>query len=443
MIRIEKSDNFILIIFSILICYLTKDMYMFNTSDFLRTTSGILDTIPNFDSNLSLNYKILDDIQPFYKSYYKSSFTLIVYLYSVAISLITDYFDMRIYSAIFKTIYIFSLFYLFIYTTKIKSRLSIILFISLCTLMISSSNISMFSSFYQEQVVLVFLPLLILCLRIRSKHGYLMCFVCYTIISCSKSQMFYLPIIMLAYFIVYDRKRVVLNVSFCLISFIISTSCVIYSSGTIKTNQYHSTYFGTYLYIKENNLELPNGIDKNCIGIDAWGNKFNYLYGAENTEIGESCITKNNNETFKNTLVFFLKNPINLIKLPFDKGITTQLTEDYFHVYKYLKLIINSDSFTGSITKLKDFVFGKIRFPTCMLVMIASLFFIKKRFSGQLFIISSFATSQFYVSFFGEGYRDLNKHIFTMNYSFDLIVFLLLCYILSKIPYINTRIASN
>lgn len=443
MVKIDKIDKVILIIFSILVCYITKDMYMFNTSDFLRVTSGILDTIPNFDFNLSLNYKFLDNIQPFYRAYYKSSFTLIIYIYSVAISLITDYFDMRIYSAIFKTIYIFSLFYLFIYTTKKKSRLNVLLFILLCTLMISSSNISMFSSFYQEQVVLIFLPLLTLCLRIRSKYGYLMCFLCYTVISCSKSQMFYLPLIMLGYFIVYDRNRLMLNVSFCLISILIAILCVIFSNGTIKHNQYHSTYFGTYLYIKENNLEMPNGIDKNCIGIDAWGNKFNLADGAENTNLGESCIIKNNNETFKNTIFFFLKNPINLIKLPFDKGIATQLTEDYFHVYKNLKLIVNSDSFTGAITEIKEFVFGKFRFPICMLVMIASLFFIKNKFSGQLFIISSFAISQFYVSFFGEGYRDLNKHIFTMNYSFDLIIFLLLCYILSKITYPNTRIASN
>jgi TM2 domain-containing membrane protein YozV len=49
----------------------------------------------------------------------------------------------------------------------------------------------------------------------------------------------------------------------------------------------------------------------------------------------------------------------------------------------------------------------------------------KKTYSGLLFFISAFGVSQFYISFFGEGYRDLAKHLFPMNFSFDLILFVI------------------
>lgn len=125
----RKISLFLVVAFSFFVCAITKDMYLFNTSDFYRATEGIMNAIPTFDFNLSLNYRILDKIQPFYMSYYKSSFSLIIYIYASVISTITNYFDMRIYSAIFKITYILSLYYLYNTFCKRDRLIGVFLFL--------------------------------------------------------------------------------------------------------------------------------------------------------------------------------------------------------------------------------------------------------------------------------------------------------------------------
>ena len=65
--------------------------------------------------------------------------------------------------------------------------------------------------------------------------------------------------------------------------------------------------------------------------------------------------------------------------------------------------------------------------PISFIMMIVSIVFYKRRFSASLFALSVFSISQFYMSFLGEGYRDLNKHLFSMNFSFDLSLYLIGC----------------
>ncbi|EFA4734663.1 hypothetical protein [Escherichia coli] len=429
----RKISLFLVVAFSFFVCAITKDMYLFNTSDFYRATEGIMNAIPTFDFNLSLNYRILDKIQPFYMSYYKSSFSLIIYIYASVISTITNYFDMRIYSAIFKITYILSLYYLYNTFCKRDRLIGVFLFLFICLPMISSSNISMFTSFYQEQVILISLPLLLIALRSDFKYRLIVCFACYTVISCGKAQFFYMPLIMFAYFVIFERKHLLTNAFLCGFSLCLAILCIMSTSDTTQYNKYHANYFGSYLYMKNNNIDIPSYVDKKCIGIDSWGNEFDFKEGASYTKIGEACRLNNNDENFLNVLSFFVKNPVSLIRLPYDKGVQTQLTEDYFHVFKGLKLIRNADNLTGLLTSAKNFAFEKVRFTVCLIGLIASIILYKAGLSKYIFIISSFGVSQFYISFFGEGYRDLNKHIFPMNFSFDLLLFFVMCYVAGRI----------
>lgn len=121
-------------------------------------------------------------------------------------------------------------------------------------------------------------------------------------------------------------------------------------------------------------------------------------------------------------ITFFIKNPQIIFTLPFDKGISTQLSENYFHVYFGYKIIANNTGVLADLTRIKDFLFDGSRLPVLFLVLPLSILFRKKRTSGAHFILASFAITQFYISFIGEGYRDLSKHLFAMNFAFDLMV---------------------
>lgn len=429
----SKSRKIMVLLFAFIISSLTKDMFLFNTSDFYRSTEGIMEAIPTFDFNLSLNYKLLDTFIPFYNSYYKSSFSMLIYIYSVIISTITNTFDMRIYAFIFKVIYVFCLYSLFCLTCKNHKKQIFFLFFAICIPMISSSNIGMFSSLYQEQVVLFSLPLTIVFLMKDGWVGILGVFVFSSIIACSKGQFFYFPLLAAVYYLIYSREFLVQKILMCLISLSLSLLCIYSTADTSQYNKYHSTYFGVYELMHLNNMEIPEGVDKNCVGVDSWGKRFDLMEGATYTEIDEKCRLKHLDVKFQDSLYWFLKNPLHILTLPFDKGVRTQLSEDYFHVFKSLKLARNDDNFTKQVTLIKDYIFKEVRFSILSIFLLLSLILFRAKESGFVFLISSFGVSQLYISFLGEGYRDMAKHLFAMNFSFDLLVFLSLCFIINKI----------
>lgn len=133
--------------------------------------------------------------------------------------------------------------------------------------------------------------------------------------------------------------------------------------------------------------------------------------------------------------LFFLKNPSLLITLPYDKGIRQQYTENYIHVYNSFLLIENNSGLLYDITKIKDFLFKEIRFSALLLAFFSSFFLRNKKVRGVIFFLSAFGTSQLYISFLGEGYRDLSKHLFGMNISFDLLLFTVICILSNRLQY--------
>ncbi|MBD4744951.1 hypothetical protein GUG21_15685, partial [Xanthomonas citri pv. citri] len=80
----------------------------------------------------------------------------------------------------------------------------------------------------------------------------------------------------------------------------------------------------------------------------------------------------------------------------------------------------------------KDNIFKNIRFISLLLFFIASIFIRNNKIKASLFVVSLFGISQFYVSFFGEGYRDLSKHLFGMYFSFDLCLYITVVFLIYK-----------
>jgi hypothetical protein len=347
------TDRIFLIIFSIVLIFISRDIYMINTGDFSRVTSTLIEEVPSWSSDLTLNYKLQSPLSWLSHYKYKSSYSFIVYFYSLFLSIFTNYFDMRLFSAIQKLLYMFLLFVWFKAISKLEGNHKYIIFMISMLPLISSSNIAAFSSFYQEAICLIFIPALLVSITKNSGKYYLLYTASLIAISCSKSQYFYLPIIGFAYFLIFNRERLKIKFALTLAALFMSIICMSSSGYDVKCNRYHSLYFGVYLYESRNNIKLPRSAIVECIGHDAWGNKFDIEKGAVATNIGSSCMDKAGVRSFSRTLTELVKHPSIIFKLPFDEGVREQLTENYFHVGKDGKMIVNNVGFLSKITSVK------------------------------------------------------------------------------------------
>lgn len=423
---INKINYLIVAFFATAICYLSWDIYLINSGDFNRAIVPFLEGVKAFTKNIPLVHPLREHFDPITAYGYKSSYSFIIYAYACVLSIFTSTFDIRVLGSLLKVVYVFSLYILFSNFIGRKEFIYTGLFIVASSILASSSNLAFFNSFYQEQVLLVCLPLICAYIPRNDNKALVITTIAMVVAASSKSQFFYLPALVFAMYVIFNRDRIRLKAICCAVSLFLSMACVFGSSGATVFNKYHANYFGVFEYAKNNGAEIPEGVDYDCIGIDAWGNRFNISNGSERTKIGMDCYNRNSDYGFKNVLTWVASNPSFLVKMPYDEGVANQLTENYFHVYKSLRLIVNDTGILSSITKAKDYLFERVKFTTLLITMIISLLLFKSRHSGVFFFISSFGISQMYVAFLGEGYRDLDKHLFGMNLSFDLVVFLLI-----------------
>lgn len=436
-----RLNAWFIIIVAMIVIATTKNVYMINTGDFHRAIFPFMSPIPSFQHNMDLKYHLYDEFWGISKFTYMSTYSYILYFTGEVFKLLTDQLDARILSAIIKTIYIAILFSLYV---KLQSdrisyldyAVALLLIIFLC----SSSNIAFFPSFYQEQVVLVFLPIMAMCL-VRRENTLLtttLFVVSAFIIGGSKSQFFYMPLLSMIFvfhFIKY-RKLALLAL---LIAQIACVFFVMNSSDATNFNKYHSAYYGVYAYEKMNGIELPDGVDEKCIGIDAWGGQLDKEKGSHRSTLGKSCYENNKNVSFIDSVREYIKHPSIIFMLPFDDVVKDNLVTDYIHVAKTIKVIVDDKvTWSTQLTHLKDRFFGNLRMFIMVLILTAFIVCKKTRsISMPLAIVTIFGISQFYISFIGEGYRDLSKHLFGLSFSFDMVVFLSissLIYILKRKP---------
>ncbi|ELY5854387.1 glycan biosynthesis hexose transferase WsfD [Cronobacter malonaticus] len=423
-----RLNAWILIIFAIIVTATTKNVYMINTGDFHRAIFPFMPPIPSFQHSMDLKYHLYDEFWGVSKYTYMSTYSYILYFTGEVFKLFTDQLDARILSVVLKSLYIVILFSVYVklqrgHISYVDYAIALILIVFLC----SSSNIAFFPSFYQEQVVLVFLPLMAMCL-VRRENTLLttaLFVISAFVIGGSKSQFFYMPLLSMPFVFHFINYRK-LALAGLLISQVACVFFVINSSDATNFNKYHSAYYGVYAYEKMNGIDLPGGVDEKCIGIDAWGGQLDKENGSHRSVLGKSCYENNKNVSFMDSIREYIKHPSIIFKLPFDDVVKDNLVTDYIHVAKTIKVIVD-DKITWStqLTHMKDRVFGNLRMLIMILILTAFLVFRKARsMSMPLVIVTLFGISQFYISFIGEGYRDLSKHLFGLAFSFDMVVFL-------------------
>lgn len=428
------TKSLVALVLALLVAFTSASLIMMNTGDYSRAVFPFIENIPTFTFNIPFSHPLKETFEPISSYDYKSSYSLIVYAYASIIHLFSNNFSIVVYSSIFKFFYVIIISLLFFKVSELEDKRFLFISYLLCiTPLISSSNLAFFGSFYQEQVILIFFPLLLLTVNKRTTESYLTTFICITIIACSKGQFFYFPAIVFFYYLIYERKGMFLKIPLVAISLALSLLCMMFTTSTVAYNKYHSVYFGVYEYERINGIDLPEKADKNCVGIDFSGNRFDLKLGVIATKVGDKCFNLHKDVSFKDTINELVKHPSILFKLPFDDGVKTQLTENYFHVYKAMSLIINNDGFYAKITNVKDALYKNVRFFLLLLALVFSLVFRSDKISGIIFLCSSLGISQFYISFIGEGYRDMDKHLFGMNFSFDMAVLLITASVFSLI----------
>ncbi|EFN7281941.1 hypothetical protein EIF92_23080 [Escherichia coli O11:H5] len=428
-----KPYYILLFVFITFVCAASLNTYTINTSDYFRSIYLFLHDIPSFTSNFDLSFKFKGDFKNIFNVDYKSSYTFILYFYALFLSFFTNYLDLTLLSSILKALYISALYCLFIKASGMVRAKHFPLFVIVAIPMLSSSILSFFSSFYQEQIILLALPALSCLLFASERITYKHAFILVTIIACAKSQFFYAPLLLLFSYFIYDRREIRSKILTSLICMLISVGCVLLSKSTTDINKYHASYFGVYLLMQNNGYSLPEEVDYKCVGIDAWGNKYDIEKGAIATKIGDSCRKAHAITGFSNVLSQYILHPSLLVKLPLDKSLQFQMKEDYIHVFKGIKLISSKNTLISEITNIKDRLYSGIRLPLLIAIMALALIARKNINSLSLFFLSAFGVSQFYISFIGEGYRDFSKHIMPMNFSFDLCVYIGFCIIIKHI----------
>lgn len=419
-----SNKKIFFIVFLVFIAFVvseTINYYYIDTGDYPRVVSGIL----NYDlPTQRTNFLILGIKDHFVKFDYVSSYTLMLYGLTWLARFFTDTFNVKIFASVLKISYIIVLFKIFSFYFKEKNLLSLAVFIAASIPLLSSANLGIFSSFYQEQVVLIFLPLFFIGYLNGSAKGFFISLLAILIMATAKSQFFYLPVFALLFYFIFSRDRIFRKTIFLMVVQIIAIYTAFSSSEAVNLNKYHSEYFGLYQYQQMNGKKIDKAADLDCIGVDAWGHKYDVDRGAVGTDIGQACIAKNPNPSHKKIITYFLKNPIELVYLLSDLGINRQVRENYFHVYYNEKIIVDKNDVFEKIKTVKDNIFADRKLALIIAFFIISLFFYKSKYAQMTMFLSLFSLSQLYISFLGEGYRDLAKHLFGLNFSFDLILFL-------------------
>lgn len=416
--------------FILFILFKTNGYYYTDTGDYPRVISGLL----NYDIGTQRNdFSRLEIKNHFSEFTYASSYTLMMYAVVWLTRFFSEIFNIQIFAAVLKIAYIALLFKIYSFYFKEKNLLNLAIFIAASIPLLSSANLGIFSSYYQEQLTLIFLPMLLIGYLNGSTKGFYLSLFSILVIATAKSQFFYLPLFAWFFYAIFSREHIRRKTVLLAIVQIISLYTAFSSSEAVNLNKYHSEYFGLYQYQKMNGKEIDRKADLECVGVDAWGHKFDIDQGAIRAITEGECLKRNSNASHKSIISYFVKNPVNLISLLFDDAINKQVQENYFHVFYNEKIVKDKNDIFAEIKNTKDQMFLDKKLVLILLIFVLSAFFYRNKYARMIIFLSLFALSQLYISFFGEGYRDLAKHLFAMNVSFDLILFLLFTALCSTI----------
>lgn len=445
--KILSIQNILLVVLLFLIVhFLNMGVNAINTGDYYRVLFPVLEWSPNvfqqFSKDVTQQLQLKDQFSSIGTIDYSSTYTYLLYIFLSLVKTFSNSINIQTIFVLNELGYAVSLvvFYhvvaqtFFAEKAKIKIAMPLLL---LCSIPIfSRANVGFLHSFYQESILLLCLPLMLtFFVSPGRRYTLVMSLAGLFCLSTSKSQFFYFPALFVCVVLlmnVRNKKSVCIGAGLIQM---ISLFFVLSSSGATNLNQYHSSYYGVYVLEQSLDYEVPSDINRACVGVDAWGNQYDLEKGAvrEQPNVDLACF-KNvvAGGTFKDTFLEYLKHPGLIVDTFFNNGLYEQFSWNYVHVYKEHVLFFGGqNTVSQNIDLWKDALFHgalKVVFPlvgTLIIVLILG----KETMPLMLFLNLLFY-SQIFVSFLGEGYRDLSKHLFSSNLVLDY----LMCFLLLSFP---------
>lgn len=307
----------------------------------------------------------------------------------------------------------------------------------LLALLFSTHNAAFFHGFYQEHTFLVFAPLLVLgLLHLGSLPGRLLMVVAVLFMAGSKTQYFYLPALLLVVYAwgrLASRRRVSLGLVAALAAVQVLTLSPVKENPFKDVNYYHSLYFGSYLLLAPDELATIEGVRRDCVGVERWGN----VYRPDTREVFWTPRTDCPREGelgLADVLRPWLRYPALFLRV-WRRPVSDHVTVDYFHVLFDNRFVEHprdaradgrGPAAAGFLSGMRERLLSPVLWATLPLgVLFLALTPRDPRLAGMqaagaFFALTAF--SQFYVSLLGEGLRDLSTHLAAAQISFDLAV---------------------
>lgn len=290
-------------------------------------------------------------------------------------------------------------------------------------ILIDSSWIAFLNSFYEEQIAIVFFPLLgFLLLKFRENQSIKTGFwflLCATFIGSAKTAYFYLPTLSLLFLIpFFSSKKELIKLTLITILLQGISLLPVYFGKHEKINSYHALYFGALKVLPNTEASSIQSIGgkpvfHECIGVSAF------------SPTGQKCM-ETSNASYTDIVKLIGNHPgigFRMIFKLFEDGRETRL--------EYLgKVIKNTPNFSESAVfnlwpkffskGLNYFIFTALFASGFLLVAKKSLLSDKEKsiLSVGIFF-AAFGFSQYIVSL-GDGYYEITKHLAAGNYALAL-----------------------
>jgi hypothetical protein len=304
----------------------------------------------------------------------------------------------------------------------------------------AAHNIAFMQSFYGEFSFFLGLPVLLAALlwppgRWRLgllAFGLLMC-------GGAKAQFFYLPLLVLPVLWMEARATgrrlgrpavatVLLVQVICLLPLTIS--------DVMTFNRHHSTHQGSYLAMTEaerDRLGL-DPIERQCIGVDAWGNRLETLDAVRIVRDDDDCAVPWP-KSLVDTLRPYAVAPMAALRMV-TIGLPPHLTVRYFHVQDDNHYSASLKAKAGPVAKslywltsFRDTILRPWTLPLLLVFVLVvawrSLLDRAMGLAAPLLLLLLLSLSQVPVALLGEGVRDLSKHLAGAQYALDLMLVLL------------------
>ena len=290
-------------------------------------------------------------------------------------------------------------------------------------LFIDTNWIAFLNSFYEEQIAIIFLPVLgLLLLKFYKNHTIkigVVVLLCATIIGSSKTAYFYLPLLVSIFMLpFFAAKKEIIKLLFVALACQAISSTPVYFGKYEKANSYHAVYFGALKVLTKNEAASIQSIGAKpvlheCIGVPVFGS------------LGRKCM-ETADASYGDVLRLIVSRP----------SIATRMIFNVFNEGEKISLnylgrsIKNAPNFSDEpIFNLWPKVFAKgFNFIT-LLLLVASVVFLmakttifNKEEKAILLIgifFSIFGFSQYIISL-GDGFYEIKKHLAAGNYALAL-----------------------